>query len=385
MQRQEKDELETGGDAMMNNSNLIKSEKGMALIFVTITLALSMLVIGPLLGFIGGSGRAAQIREDRMHGYFAADAGWELACNYLQNEVPEPGNGTIYIDDEDVNGNDIDVVVDTVADSTYRITSTATDFEGKTTVVVSHVYATFEYFQAPQFDHAIVADDTINLKQNNSTIGMDQGSLITGDATAVGQIEGGNVTGSRTEGAPPIAWPTEFNTQGFQDEAMLNYHSGDYTVGKGPDTLYLGPLYVEGNLIIGKDNTVVIEGPVYVAGSIQIGKNSSLTGTGAVIAELDIDLDQMLMSGPDDHLFIMSVTGNIEFDQTVNSRGLVFAPNGDITFNQSATFRGAVIGSNVTVSQSSNIFYEHITDIWDELPEDYSPTEVAVLDYIIEK
>ena len=135
---------------------------------------------------------------------------------------------------------------------------------------------------------------------------MDQGTWVYGDASAGGEISGGNVTGSRTEGAAPLDWPPEFNTQGLQDEAMLNYHFGDYTVGKGPATIYLGPLYVDGNLHIMRDNTVIIEGPVYVAGSIQLDQNTNVSGTGAVIAESNITLNQMLKSSPDDHLFVLS-------------------------------------------------------------------------------
>jgi hypothetical protein len=37
----------------------------------------------------------------------------------------------------------------------------------------------------------------------------------------------------------------------------------------------------------------------------------------------------------------------------------------------------------VEVSRDSIVTYERITDIWDKLPGSYSPTELAVLDYII--
>jgi cytoskeletal protein CcmA (bactofilin family) len=382
------------GEPEMNNSNIIRDEKGMALIFVTMTLAVAMLVIGPLLGFIGGSGRAAQIREDRLQGLYAADAGWELACYQVMEELPPPGSEAININVEDVNGNYVDVVLNEVANSTYKITSTATDFQGKTVVVESHLYATYAYFESPLFNNAITTDEQMNIKKDctidgslhsNGDIGMDQGVEVSGNASAVGQISGGTVAGNRVEGAPPLDWPPEFNTQALEDEAMLNYFFGDYTVGSGPATIYLGPLYVDGNLHVHKDNTVVIEGPVYVAGSIQFDQNTTVEGTGAIVAESDINLNQMLASSPDEHLFVLSTSGNIQIDQTVNSRGLIYAPNGDVTFSQTAVFQGSVVGKNVTVNRDSTFTYERIINIWDNLPEDYSPNEVAILDYFIRK
>jgi cytoskeletal protein CcmA (bactofilin family) len=382
------------GDQGMKRSRSARRQEGMVLIHVTLVMVLSMLVIPPILGFVGGAGRTAQILEDKTQAFYGADAGRELGCYEILHTVPDGANGTIYSTEEVKNECDVSVAVDVVDDSTYRITSASTDWEGKTVTVTSHIYRTFEHFQNPAFDHAIAADESITISQSNSVTGnmhcngwisMDQGSLVTGDVSAVGSITGGNVTGTRIEGAQALDWPTELDTEAFEDEAMVNPYAGNYTVGKGPDTIYLGPLYVEGNLNIGKDNRVIIVGTVYVEGTITFGRNAVLGGTGAMVAEGDIQLSQMLASDPNEHVFVMSATGDINVDQTVNSRGLIYAPNGDVRLNQDAVFTGSVVGKSVEVSRDSIVTYERITDIWDKLPGSYSPTELAVLDYIIER
>ena len=62
---------------MKRDPALLRGEGGQALIHVTLVLVLTMLVIPPLLTFMGGAGRSAQIREDRMLQVYAADAGIE--------------------------------------------------------------------------------------------------------------------------------------------------------------------------------------------------------------------------------------------------------------------------------------------------------------------
>lgn len=376
---------------MRHNPKNRASEKGFILIYVGLVLVLAGLILPPLLGFVFGSLRSSRIRIESMDRFYAADAGWEAAFHQIQTELPEPGDGTIYISLEDMNGCDVDVAVDTFADATYRITSTSTDFDGLTHTIVSHVQYLPESLGYPLFDHAIAADGNITLSRDNTVEGnlhanaeilMSQGTQVLGNATAVGTITGGTVTQNRIEAGSPIEWPPGIETEGFKDEAMADYHFGDYTVGKGPGVIDLGPLYVTGNLRIGRDNTVNIDGAVYVEGSITFGQRTILTGTGAVIAELDIDLNQVLNSDESDHLFIMSTTGSIRVHQEIEGRGLIYAPNGDIEIHQEAVFSGALVGANVSIDKESSITYERIADIWDELPG-ASSGQLVVVDYII--
>ena len=71
----------------MLNARFRRSEAGMALVLVTIVMALGMLVIPPLLNFMGGAGRSAQIRENRMLLLFTAVTClftfWNVSENFM--------------------------------------------------------------------------------------------------------------------------------------------------------------------------------------------------------------------------------------------------------------------------------------------------------------
>jgi len=66
-------------------NKLIRDEKGQALIIVVILMLVGALIITPLLGFMGTGLMVGQVFEEKMEGFYAADAGIENACWKLKN------------------------------------------------------------------------------------------------------------------------------------------------------------------------------------------------------------------------------------------------------------------------------------------------------------
>ena len=108
-----------------------KGEEGMALIYVTLVLVMTMIIIPPLLGFVGGAGRSAQIREDRMLQVYAADAGIEAGYYRIignSTQLPQDPEDPPFVGNiTDINGYDVDIEVYREAGNVFKIVSTAED------------------------------------------------------------------------------------------------------------------------------------------------------------------------------------------------------------------------------------------------------------------
>ena len=73
------------GKLMRNKLNkLVKEEKGQAFILVLIFLLVGGLIIAPLLGFMSTGLKVGQMHEEKMEGFYAADAG----ISFNLDEVP---------------------------------------------------------------------------------------------------------------------------------------------------------------------------------------------------------------------------------------------------------------------------------------------------------
>jgi len=106
--------METRMKRMPNK--LIKNERGQALIIVLILLLLGVLVITPLLGFMGTGLKAGQSNENLMQRVYAADAGIEDALWRIQHSQVPPDNQQPYLLPL-INGKNVSVTVPSGRDS----------------------------------------------------------------------------------------------------------------------------------------------------------------------------------------------------------------------------------------------------------------------------
>ena len=309
---------------MKRSSNLGKSEAGQVLVYVTIVLMLTLVIIPPLLGFVSGAGRTAQIREDRMLHVYAADAGIEDAYQWIMGNLTDlPDPWTI----EDVNGYDVAVAIYEETEEVYRIVSTATSDSGAGVTIEAWAAALdFQYL----LDSALSSYGDLTLKP---------GVEIYGDVTYNGELDNkGDILGNTTKGVP--SWPDEDDLKDLyygdvegqtpygsslidiqQDETMGPlYREGSlsiYSSSSSTPTLTLGgTFYVTGDLDIGKINqdfVLDLNGQtIFSEQTIDIGGKCTVTGSGCIIALGNIFFSPQVQSGPDDFVFILSVNGNLQ-------------------------------------------------------------------------
>jgi len=300
------------------------------LAYVTIVLMLSLLIIPPLLGFIFGAGRTAQIREDRMLQVYAADAGIEDGYHRIMGnstELPQNPGDHIDLPPQYVNGCNVTVALHKEAGGVYKIVSTATDYKG--------VGVTIEAYAAA-LDYSYLLDNALS---SYGDITLRSGVEVYGNVTYNGELDnkGEIIDGTATKGVP--GWP---------DADMLKaFYYGDVQ-GQPPygssyinllHDEYMGPLYREGPLDIYSSNstaTLTLTGTFYVTGDLDIGKTDkdfvldlnghtifceqaidiggkcTITGSGCIIALGDVFFSPHVQSGPDDFVFVMSVGGNLQ-------------------------------------------------------------------------
>jgi hypothetical protein len=338
---------------MMRSSNFGKSEAGQILVYVTITLALSLLVIPPLLGFIFGAGRTAQIREDRMLGVYAADAGIEDGYYRLignSTDLPQSPGDYIDLPPVDMNGYEVAVEIYREVGDVYKIVSTATSYTGADVTIEAYAAAVdYSYL----LDNALSSYGDITIRSN---------AEVYGNVTYNGELDNkGTITGEEIFGV--TSWP--------DGNWLRAYYYADVD-GEPPyissllnieDDTYMGPFYREGALDIYSTNataTLTLTGTFYVTGNLDIGKTSqdfvldlngqtifceqtidiggkcTITGSGAVIALGDVYFAPQVQSGPDDFIFVMSVSGELQAQ-----------PHGD--------FYGAMAAADIQIQPGSAI------------------------------
>jgi hypothetical protein len=330
---------------MKNSTGFRKGEEGQALVFVTLTLVLTMLVIPPLLNFIGGAGRTAQIREDRMLKVYAADAGIEEAYYKII-----AGNITPEFTIEDVEGYVVDVKISEESSGVYKVTSAATGFEGGNAIIESIVGAVnFKDF----LDHVISSEGDIQIKPGSEVFGN---VTLNGKLKLLGDLdcEGGSGEECATQPVPQWPEPGELGDyywdllaeQGNGTRYTCDPDSGTVDV-DGDETMFWGPCYTDDSIEFkvgtGKGGNVTLntpEGLLYVNGDFNFGKNlnlylngntiyakgdiivgvktggldpdaASIYGPGCLIAEGDVKFFPK-QGGDGEFIFVMSVNGQID-------------------------------------------------------------------------
>lgn len=318
----------------MRYSNLRTDEKGTVLVFVTITLTLAMLVIPPLLGFIGGAGRTAQIREDRMLKVYAADAGIEVAYfNIANGTVSLPQNpGDIFpFSLEDINGYDIDVEIRKEAgEIDYLVTSVATGYEGGTNTIEAYVSG---WNNQSLFDNAISSYTDLTLKSN---------TIVDGSVALNGERigEGWNDIDEDKVRLGVPGWPGGGELIAYYEKDIdgLVPFGGASITAMGDEEI--GPLYVDEDLLIRSGNesaTLTLTGTVYVSGDLSVGKNvdkdfkldlngqtifceqeimvtekCEIVGSGCIIGLADVYFGPKAGTQLGEFVFLMSVGGELK-------------------------------------------------------------------------
>ncbi len=327
-------------------TRISKNQSGFILIYVTLTLVVAIIILPALLLFIGGAGRSAQIREDRMLQVYAADAGIEKAFHEIIIHSPNPpanpndaawvgnitGNvtGTIYGFNE--NFVDIKVYKEGTESGVYRILSTATNWEGIST--------TIECYTAVQdsrtlFDNALTSFGNITLKQG---VGIDGNITLNGDKIGQGWDED-NLKQVRDEGI--TYWPNEEDLKAYYQQDTGNcivpkvtpFPDEDLDVSDDPPSwplLRCGDLNLfssENYATITLGNTTYVTGnfnippstnefyldlgnqTIFCEGNINISGKCHIIGNGCIIALGNVNFTPKFGTESGKFVFILSVNG----------------------------------------------------------------------------
>jgi len=332
----------------MKSSNLRKSEAGQLLVYVTIVLMLAGLIIPPLLGFVSGAGRTAQIRQDRMLHVYAADAGMEDAFYRIGNSTDLPDPWTI----EDVNGYYVAVAIYEETEEVYRITSTATSDSGVSVTLEAYT-SLWDYWSL--LGNACSSLGDIELSPN---------SEIWGNITLNGNVTGsGEIHGDETYGI--LGWPSAEELKDFyygDVEGQPPYGSSQLVITHDE---YMGPLYREGSLDIYSSNstaTLTLMDTFYVTGDLNIGKTNKefvldLNGQ-TVFSEQTIDIGgKCIIAGPG----VIIAVGDVYFAPNFANSEFIFVMSveGTVTAQPQGDFHGSFAG-NIEINLQPGVIVQWI-------------------------
>jgi len=107
-------------------------EKGQALVIILVLAAFGILVITPFLGHAGTGLIGSRLYGEGLSQQYSSDAGvehaiWDLTYDDLADQIPNPGDDVSYQLGETINGIIPDITVMRIDNTTYEITSMATD------------------------------------------------------------------------------------------------------------------------------------------------------------------------------------------------------------------------------------------------------------------
>jgi len=329
---------------------LVKNgQSGQALIMALILVALSSLLVIPILGLAGTSLNYHRVIQRNTLETYAADAGVEYALCELGND-PEGYQSNPLESSFTLNDRTVNVTAEYLGNYIYKITSTATT-DSSSTSIESYV----EIIPG-LFGSAITVTD--------GDLYIEGSSVVDGDVYASGEVtlEDSQVTGTITEYGtlefPPL------DIEPYRQEALGGGTiEGNLVLGAG--THSLGPVYITGYLKIEESAMVTMAGTVYVEGSVTMTENrsihieagASLTGTGNFIAEnahIKIELSRFEM---DNIPLVAALNGDIQKgEQCEYIKGILYAPNGDVKLENIVVY-GAVFGETVTLVENATIIY----------------------------
>ncbi len=221
----------------------------------------------------------------------------------------------------------------------------------------------------------LTAGSNGKVRSSNGTISLlGDGTQVQGDATAGGSgtvsVSGGaTVTGTTTNGAPPLTFPpVDTSPCGSPPDysASNGITGGSYNTSTGALTASGGA-------------TVILAPGTYCFSSVTLSGGSILQVNEAVRIYLDIKNsgDKSDFSGGSSG-GVVNTTGkadNLQIVSLSSSQGItlsggsqaymaVYAPNSPITFSGGSDFYGAVVGNTITDSSGTKMHYDvHLSDL----------------------
>lgn len=350
-----------------------KGQSGQALIMALILLALGGLVITPLLMQTATNLKYHDMIQRETLRAYSADSGVEYGLSEVYNNPQEYQSASLSYS-YDINGTTVNVTALYLSSiGAYRITSTATSPDNRSTTIETYVIIEIGLFgNAFACDgNLLIFQTTLSSPDNpgefdiyvNGNVELVQ-SEVDGDVAYTGilTMDGqSKINGDRIPEAEVLEFPV-IDAQPHRDAALAG-PSGNYTPPGGVYTAGgpLGPIYINGDLDIKLSANTVLGGTVYVTGNVAID-HQTITGWGDIVAEGNIIMSTYAFN-PDSLLslpLIMSINGDISLDHDSNvgdegtdvgTQAVLYAPNGEIYLDNVNVY-GSVAAQDITVRVS---------------------------------
>jgi len=331
------------------------SESGQALVLALILLALGALLIIPTLNLTNTSAKYHQLIGSKTLEGYSADAGMEYALCKLYNA---PGEYSVTPLDEsfNLNGRTVSVTANYTGSGRYKLTSTATSADGRSTTIEANVNLSagvFLYALASKNDLLIQSQTVVtsspvpgngDICSNGAITLTGSKAVIYGDARAVGAINAdpGQIQGLRYPYYDPVVFPGDY-TQLYKTMAQ---ETGDIRESETISTTQpLGPVYYNGDLTVQGNTVVYLTGTIYVTGKLKVTGGARFEGEHNIAVEGDVRFEGGGVNST--HLPIVTANpGSITLTQsTVDA--VVYAPNNSVDLISLTRLNGAVGGLEV--------------------------------------
>lgn len=326
-------------------SALVREEKGQALPLALAMLALGSIIVVPLLNLTETALRTGIQEESRMYEHYAANAGIMDGLREIitddPNIPPHGENWSYSYSIPDTNTRTVDVILSTIDQSNWKITSTATSVNGDNTELDCWV----EKLSLPP--NALTSNN-IWMKSSSTVNGNIQYDSDNGSLTMDGTLNGDIIDGA-------INWPTLTEVQNYYLEELdgAPTHEGNLILNLDSSTLgnpySLGPIHITGYLLINampQGGAVRLDGTVYVDGYIFVGRDvvldlnnntifanitkleivadTTIIGNGCIIAAPYVSMGSS--RADDANLIIWSINSYVDLPQGGDLYGSALAP-----------------------------------------------------------
>ncbi|MFC1961690.1 hypothetical protein ACFLWN_01385 [Chloroflexota bacterium] len=248
---------------------ILREQSGQALPLALAMLAIGSLIVVPLLNLTATALRAGTREERQMYEHYAANAGIMDCIRKIiidDPHIPPHGEGWSYdYSIPDTNNRSVDVIISTIDQNNWKITSTAISGNGGSTELEC-------YIEKKSYLPNAVTSTSVIVNNDGTVNGNVQWNSVKGTLTNPGIINGEIIDSA-------VEWPTIEEVEAFYLDQVdgAPIYEGNLTLSLGPETLAdpysLGPIYINGNLVIGNGPSAVrLDGLVYVNGSVSINR-----------------------------------------------------------------------------------------------------------------
>ena len=357
-----------------------RNESGQgALAMVLLLLMLGAIILTPLLVFMQTGVKAGQVYESKLQAFYAADSGIEDACcelllpeenrTHFQGDDPsliDPWNLSEQVNVMDVTLEWLNVTPLPIGGELHTVRSTAKLSDENKSIIVAQIEATSSF--AAFWENAITSKDDLTIKP---------GSYVEGDVQYGGELDNKGVVNGSEIHEEPEDWPTAEELSEFYmaDVANETHWTGDQTIdinGNATDPTVIGPLYCDGDLQLKGSGYAELRGTIYVTGKFSVEGTPAIT---LILAQRDLNDDgdyedgnetptvYAEYSGTQKNKFAISIepgcningtgnfigVGDVKFQPSMSSSEgdfvFVMSVSGTLDFQPSGDFYGAVVGN----------------------------------------